>query len=88
MYHFKYASKEEAAPCRKELVEIIRRVQDRVKEHFTFRFDFIGSAKRNMITFDPNTNMGFDFDVNIEVNDDEEVYWPKEIKKILRNAFD
>lgn len=40
-----------------------------------------------MITYDPTTNRGFDFDVNIEINDDEEDYNPKEIRDILREAL-
>ena len=40
-----------------------------------------------MITFDPTTNIGFDFDVNLEVNDDDENYSPEEIRTIIRNAL-
>ena len=40
-----------------------------------------------MITYDPTTNIGFDFDVNITVNDDDEDYSPEEIRTILHNAF-
>lgn len=87
MYHFEYVHRKEAAPYKKELIEIINRVQDEVRSDFTFQFTFIGSSKRNMITYDPKTNKGFDFDVNIEVNDDDENYTPKEIRDILRGAF-
>ncbi len=88
MYHFQYVSRKEAAPYRSELIEIINMVQDEVRDKFTFKYTFIGSSKRNMITYDPKTNKGFDFDVNIEVNDDDEDYTPKEIRDILREAFD
>lgn len=88
MYHFQYVSRKEAAPYRNELTEIINKVQDEVRNEFTFQFTFIGSSKRNMITYDPRTNRGFDFDVNIEVNDDDECYEPEEIRNILRRAFD
>lgn len=87
MYHFEYVSQREAAPYKKELIEIIKRVQDEVRNDFTFQFTFIGSSKRNMITYDPKTNKGFDFDVNIEVNDANEDYTPKEIRGILREAL-
>ena len=40
-----------------------------------------------MITYDPTTNVGFDFDVNIAVNDDNEDYSPEEIRTILHEAF-
>ncbi len=87
MYHYRYATKEETKPIRAELEEIIHKVQDEVRKYFTFSYQFIGSSKRNMITFDPTTNKGFDFDVNISVNDDDEDYSAEEIKTILRKAF-
>ena len=40
-----------------------------------------------MITYDPATNIGFDFDVNLEVNDNEEQYLAKEIRQTLERAF-
>ena len=87
MYHFEYVSKKEAAPYKAELIEILHQVQDYVRDDFTFQFTFIGSSSRNMITYDPTTNIGFDFDVNITVNDDDEDYTPQEIRTILHNAF-
>ena len=84
MYHYEYVPKEEWKPVYKELLEIIGKLQDEVREDFTFRFRFVGSSKRNMITRDPTTNTGFDFDVNIEVNDPDEDYSPEEIRRILR----
>lgn len=89
MYNFKYVSKKAAADGKHELIEIINEVQDCVRDDFdfTFRFDFIGSSSRNMITYDPDSNIGFDFDVNLEINDYDEKYDPKEIKHILMNAF-
>lgn len=74
MYHFEYVSKKEAAPYKSQLIELLNRVQDYVRDEFTFQFTFIGSSSRNMITYDPTTNVGFDFDVNIAVNDDNEDY--------------
>ena len=41
-----------------------------------------------MITRDRSSNTGFDFDVNIEVNDPDEDYSAKEIRDILRNGLD
>ncbi len=87
MHHFEYVSKRQAAPYKAELIEIIHKVQDEVRDDFTFQFTFIGSSSRNMITFDPTTNKGFDFDVNIEVNNDDENFKPDKIRMILRNAL-
>ena len=88
MYNYDYVTKNEALPVKKELIKIINQVQDIVREHFTFNFYFIGSSSRNMITQDFKSNIGFDFDVNIEVNDDEEDYEPDEIRLIIRKALD
>lgn len=88
MYHFEYVTKNQATKAKEELISIIKSVQNSLRSHFTFRFDFIGSSSRNMITQDVKSNIGFDFDVNIEVNDNEENYSPKEIREMLKAAFD
>ncbi|MCI8335560.1 MAG: hypothetical protein HFI72_00125 [Peptococcaceae bacterium] len=87
MYHFKYVVKNEINPIRKELDELIHQVRNEVRNHFTFQYEFVGSVKRNMVTYDIKSNVGFDFDVNIMVNDDDENYSAKEIKHILMQAF-
>lgn len=87
MNNFVYITREEATIVKNELIELINLVQDEVREHFTFRYDFIGSASRNMITCDFKTNVGYDFDVNIRVNDKDEDYSAYEIRNILREAF-
>ncbi|MBE6816672.1 MAG: hypothetical protein E7520_03090 [Ruminococcaceae bacterium] len=90
MYHYRYATKEELKPVKAELEEIVHRVQDEVRDYFTFSYYYIGSSakNRNLVTYDPTTKVGFDFDVNLYVNDEEEDYNPKEIRDILKNAFD
>lgn len=87
MYHFKYADKKEVKRVKKQIITILNRVQDILRDVFTFRYDFIGSSKLNMITYDPTTNIGFDFDINIEPNYEDEEYNPKEIKTKLINAL-
>ena len=86
MHDFKYVPKEEWAPIRDELFKIIHRLQNEVRDNFTFQYHFVGSSKRKMITCDRNSNTGFDFDVNIEVNDPDEDYTAKEIRNILRKG--
>ena len=88
MSNFKYVPKKEYLPVKKELINLINLVQNEVREYFTFSFEFIGSASRNMITRDESSNVGYDFDVNIMVNDNDNVYSAKEIKQILRAGFD
>ena len=88
MHDFHYVSKSTAQPIKAELYEILHEVQNLVRDYFTFQFTPVGSSTRNMITRDAKSNIGFDFDINIEINDDEEKFSPKEIRTRLRNAID
>ena len=88
MHDFRYVSRKEAQPIKDELYQILYEVQNLVRDNFTFNFTLIGSSSRNMITYDAKSNIGFDFDINIEVNDDDENYEPKEIRTTIRNAID
>lgn len=88
MHDFEYVPNHEWQPIRDELFEIIHRLQDEVRDNFTFQYHFVGSSKRKMITRDRNSNTGFDFDVNIEVNDPDENYSAEEIRNILRKGLD
>lgn len=88
MHDFEYVPKEEWKPIRDELFKIIHRLQNEIRDDFTFQYHFVGSSKRNMITRDRNSNTGFDFDVNIEVNDPNEDYSAEEIRNILRKGLD
>ena len=88
MHDFCYISKKDAAKVKAELLDIIHEVQNIVRDKFTFQFTFIGSSSRNMITYDRKSNIGFDFDVNIEVNNAAENNKPKEIRTIIRKALD
>ena len=87
MYHFKYVTRKEAEPFRKEIEEIIHNAQDILRGKFTFSYQFIGSSSRDMITYDPKTNKGFDFDVDLFINDAEECFTAKEIREKLKNAI-
>lgn len=87
MFHYEYVTRKEAEPYRKEFQEIIHEVQDLLRDKFTFSYQFIGSSSRDMITYDPTTNKGFDFDVNLEVNDEDEIFTAEEIKKNIMSAI-
>lgn len=88
MHDFRYVTKNEAKPIKNELYQILYEVQDLVRDDFTFSVTPVGSSSRNMITYDKKSNIGFDFDINIEVNDEDEKFTPKEIRTIIRNAID
>ena len=87
MHNFEYVPKEEWKPVKDELSEIIQKLQDEVRDCFTFQYRFVGSSARNMITRDSKSNTGYDFDVNIEVDDPDENYSAKEIRNILREGL-
>lgn len=88
MHNFRYVRRKEAQPIKDELYQILYEVQNLVRDKFTFSFKPIGSSSRNMITYDAKSNIGFDFDINIEVNDDDENFEPKEIRTTICNAID
>ncbi len=87
MYHYEYVTKNEAKPYREEFLNIIHRTQDLLRNRFTFQYDFIGSSSRNMITCDFTTNKGFDFDINLHINDPDEEFSAEEIKKSIIGAI-
>lgn len=87
MHNFQYVSRKQLSPEKKDLIQIINTVQEQVRNDFTFQFYFVGSVKRNMVTYDVGTNIGYDFDVNIHVNDDESNFSAKEIKTKIRLAL-
>lgn len=87
MYNFEYVDEKDYKSEKEELTKIIKRVQDKVREDFTFDYVFVGSSTRNLITCDFSQNIGFDFDVDINVNDDDEKFTAKEIKLKLMLAF-
>lgn len=80
MCQFKYATKKELAPVRNQLESIINEMQDILRKDFTFQFRFVGSSSHNKVTYNPASNIGFDFDVNLEVNDNDENFSPKALR--------
>ena len=89
MTEFRYISSNapEVKAAYKNILNILYETQDLVRNEFTFHFYPVGSYKRNMITYDAKSNVGFDFDINVEVNDDENNFSAKEIKDTIRNAL-
>lgn len=87
MYHFEFVSKKDLAPVKKDLISIIREVQASLRTDFTFRFAFVGSSGRNMVTCDPKSNIGYDFDVNLKIDIHDCKYTPKAIKVKVMQAL-
>lgn len=88
-HDFQYISKNDpkVKEVYKDILNMLYQVQELVRNKFTFSFTPIGSYSRNMITYDAKSNVGYDFDINIEVNDDEEEYSAEEIKTSIMDAF-
>lgn len=88
-HNFCYISKrnQDVKKAYLNLLDLIHEVQDLVRDYFTFQYTPVGSYQRNMITYDSKSNVGYDFDFNIEVNVDDESYSAKDIKNILQRAF-
>lgn len=87
MNNFQYVTRKQLSPVKKELIQIINSVQNEVRHEFTFQFYFVGSVGRDMVTYDVKSNIGYDFDVDIHVNDDECRYSAKEIKTKIMLAL-
>lgn len=88
-HDFCYISKKnpEVKEAYQNILNLIHEVQGLVRDDFTFQYTPVGSYQRNMITYDSKSNVGFDFDFNIKVNDDDQNYTAKQIKNILQRAF-
>ena len=87
MHNYEYVPQKQIKPIKKDVIELLKSVQDEVREHFTFHFDPVGSTSRNMVTWEPNRNTGFDLDYNITINYGWNKNKPYEIHKIFFNAF-
>lgn len=70
-----------------DIQNILMNVQDLLRKEFTFRFDVVGSYQRNMITYDTKSNVGYDFDFNIEINKYNDECSPKKLKNMLQKAM-
>ena len=87
MADYRYVTRAETKEAHDDVVCIIHEVQDIVREFFTFQYKFIGSYSRNMVTYDADSNIGYDFDVNFDVNDPDADYSPKEIRTKIFDAL-
>lgn len=88
---YEYVKKSEYAPVRKELEQIINRVQIYMRKNFglTFQFRLIGSGQRHLVTRIKGGNRGYDFDYNVILTPpgDGYLYRAKVIKDEFMTAF-
>lgn len=88
MHNYQYVTRKQLSLAKNDLIQIIHSVQNRLSKDFTFQYHFVGSSRRNMVTYDVSNNVGYDFDVNIQVNSTSENLIAKEIKMKIKNALD
>lgn len=88
---YEYVKKSEYAPVRKELEQIINRVQVYMRKNYglTFQFRLIGSGQRHLVTRIKGGNRGYDFDYNVILTPpgDGYLYRAKVIKDEFTTAF-
>lgn len=88
MYHsFEYVPESEYKPVKDNLEQLINKVQNSLKNSLPFEYRFVGSSSRDMITRDPKTNIGYDFDLNIRFQNNFNNYSPKILKTTLINSI-
>lgn len=88
-HDFKYVKKKDPRlrAVFADAVSLIREVQDAVRGRFTFQYRVEGSYRWNTVTYDTKSNIGYDLDFDLIVNDPEERYTAKKIKKTLQGAM-
>ena len=87
--HFEHISKnnKRVKTAYANLNLLIKDVQKELKGDITFSHRPIGSYSRNMMAYDPKSNIGFDFDINIYPNYKKRVYNAKDTKEKFINAI-
>lgn len=87
MSEYEYVSKSEYAPVRKELEQIINRVQVYMRKNYglTFQFRLVGSGRRHLITRIKGGNRGYDFDYNLILTPPGDGY--RYIAKAIKDEF-
>ena len=89
-HDFKFISKHspQVKSAYSDLMEILSLVHDDLRKQYTFQHEPVGSYSRNMITHDAKSNIGFDFDINIYPNDEENRFTAKQIKLLFKQSLD
>lgn len=85
---YEFVSKKEYAPVRNEIEEVIKKVQNKLREEdkdLTFQFKLVGSGGKHLISKIKGGNVGYDFDYNLVVND--KFTWEPIIREYFFNAF-
>lgn len=87
MNHYEYATKKIKKPYKHKIISLLNMVRKDLKGKLTFQHKFVGSEALGLVTYDPSTNTGFDFDIDILPTNKIKKYSPKELKTMLINSF-
>ncbi len=87
-FHFISKKDPQVSAAYSDLMQLLKEVRKELRKDYTFQHKLVGSYSRDMITYDAKSNVGFDFDVNIYPNDEEQNFTAKEIKMIFKQALD
>ena len=89
---FEFVKQKEVAQARKEIEQVILKVQDYLRENniLTFQYNLVGSAgKRHLVTRVIDGNKGFDLDFNLSIQQLNNDYNnAKKIKTLFMQLFD
>ena len=89
-HDFKFISKHspQVKSAYSDLMEILSHVHDDLRKQYTFQHKPVGSYSRNMITYDAKSNIGFDFDINIYPNVEDNRFTAKQVKLLFKQSLD
>lgn len=84
---YEYVKKSKYAPVRKELEQIINRVQVYMRKNYglTFQFRLIGSEQRHLETRIKGGNHGYDFGYNLILSPPDDGY--RYVAKVIKDDF-
>lgn len=84
---YRFANQNEVKELTKWCMEVLHKVQDEVREYFTFDIRLIGSGDKRLVT--QNGRGSFDLDYNIILQKDKKglLNSPKQIKEIFTKRF-
>lgn len=87
MHHsYEFVTEQEYKPVKENLEELLQKAQKYLENSYPFRYNFVGSTARDMITRDPKQNIGYDFDLNIRFENSSKCS-AKNLKLTLMDAL-
>ncbi len=82
MNKYRYAPQEELKKIKNIIYKLMINIQDEIRHCFAFGFNYTGMTQQNMVTYNPEKNIGFDLEISITIKKDH-IYTADEIISIL-----